>query len=117
MRAILFGMLFAFSASSHALMLGKPQPARAPMCMSKASAMAIAKADSEVSLEAAQAAFQAADDCGFGQAVVLPLRVIWRGPTARGATVSVIETEVTINDKVHVVFMLTDGEIENLQRT
>ena len=119
MRGFLFALcVLCPSISWGQVALGKDQPVRAPLCMTKEDAIKIAKADVEQGIEVAIKLFNEAQECDIFQGVVKPLRVVYSGPTARGTTLRVLEVEISLESgHKRNFFMLVDAEIIGLQST
>lgn len=116
---IALGVILSTTAFvARALELGKEQPVHAPFCTTKEDAIKIARADSVEGIEVARKIFMESPECGWGETMAKPRRVVFSAKTSRGSTVRVIETEVIFADGSKMTFyMIVDVDIPNLQET
>lgn len=99
----------------YAVTLGVATGAHAPFCLNQADMVEVAKADMAGGPADAKILLQTKPECGIGEAFVTPKRVVFSGPTKRGATVRVLEVQVDLGDGSKLtLYMLTDVEIEGL---
>lgn len=90
----------------------------APACLTQEEAVQMAKADMEGGPQKAMEVFQKLDGCGWVQAQIVPKKVVFSGPTARGKTVRVLESEMTLGDGSTLIFyILVDVDVQEPQTT
>lgn len=105
-------------AQTTMLVMGKEQYVRAPMCLTKEDMITVAQADVEGGPPAAIKVFNENPNCDVGDGVVLPVSVVFSGPTKRGATVRVIEIRVDQGDGTKATYyMMVDVQLSGLVNT
>lgn len=105
------------NAEGTGMPLGQEIRVSAPFCVTLESMTEVAKTDSESGPEAAMAVLDKKTDCGFGAGYLTIRRVVSEWKTKRGATVSVLEVQIT-NDKIKITdFMIADSPIDKGQKT
>lgn len=117
MKFLLLLLLFQGGAASAELLLGKTQAVRAPICLTAADMIPLAKLDAENGAEGpvkAMLGLRANPNCGIGEAMMKAIRVVFSVKAERGM-IRVVEVEVEMaDDSKAILYILTDTEVIGL---
>lgn len=106
--------LFACTAMGQQVTMGEEHIVYAsPVCTTKDSAIAVAKADAKGGGDAARELIKATKDCGIGTVVAQVIRIVFSTPTPRDTTDLVLEVKVQMqDDSWQTFYVLTDVPVK-----
>lgn len=104
------GLVWASNARGE-VMVGAVGSFNTPICKTEKDMVEVAKADEADGVAMAIGVLQGKADCARGQFYAKVVRVVFSAPTARGATIRVLEVEVDGQK----FFVLTDSPLTGVE--